>query len=100
MEFTPAETDRSSSSSSGTEHPSQSEIQAWLLSYLSELLEIDPNAIETNDSLASYGLDSTGAVGLVGDLAEWLDLQLGAELLYSYPTIESLTGYLVAKRGR
>jgi acyl carrier protein len=81
-------------------YPSKSEIQAWLISYLSELLEIDPKEFETNDALASYGLDSSGAVCLVGDVGEWLNLSLSAEILYNYPTIESLTRYLAAKRGQ
>jgi acyl carrier protein len=80
-------------------HPSEGEIQAWLISYLSELLEMDPNEFETNDALASYGLDSSGAVCLIGDVGEWLDLKLSAEILYNYPTIESLTRYLAAQRG-
>src|SRR5437870_2304889 len=60
---------------------SATEIQEWLLSYLSELLEIDAEEIDINDSFASYGLDSSAAVGMVGDLADWLNRNLDAELI-------------------
>jgi len=73
----------------------EAEIRAWLISYLSDLLEIDPAEIGTKDPLASYGLDSSGAVGMVADLGSWLDRRLDPEVLYSHPTIDALTRYLV-----
>src|SRR5688572_28020386 len=78
-------------------NPTEFEIQEWLTSYLSELLDIRPEEIEINDTVASYGLDSSAAVGLVGDLAAWLNCKLDPELVYSYPTIESLARYLAVK---
>jgi acyl carrier protein len=77
-----------------------SEIRAWLISYLSDLLEIDPAEIDAQDPLASYGLDSSGAVGLIADLGNWLGLRLDPEVLYSHPTIDALTLYLVGDTGR
>lgn len=82
------------------QHPNEAEIRAWLISYLSDLLEIDPGEIDTKDPVASYGLDSSGAVGMVADLGSWLNRRLDAEVLYSHPTIDALTGYLVGDRGR
>lgn len=79
------------------QHPSAAEIQAWMISYLSDLLELDPGEIDTKEPLASYGLDSTGAVGMVGDLGSWLDRLVDPEVLYSYPTIDALTHYLVGE---
>jgi len=79
--------------------PTQVDIQTWLVSYLSELLEMAPDDIDINDALASYGLDSSGAVGMVGDLGEWLGRKLDPGLLYSYPTIETLARYLAGVGG-
>ncbi|MFN0104842.1 MAG: acyl carrier protein [Bryobacteraceae bacterium] len=70
-------------------------IENWLVDYLAELLELDGADIAHDESLASYGLDSSGAVGLVGDLGAWLGRELDPALLYSYPTIETLTGHLL-----
>jgi acyl carrier protein len=82
-----------------TELPAQDEIQDWLVSYLSELLEMAPGDIDINDTLAAYGLDSSGAVGMIGDLGEWLGRKLDPGLLYSYPTIANLARYLVGVGG-
>jgi acyl carrier protein len=79
---------------------SETEIQDWLLSYLSELLGEDVEQIDIRDSFASYGLDSSAAVGMVGDLAEWLNRNLDAELIYRQPTIESLARYLATGADR
>ena len=69
-------------------------IQAWLVSKLSERLEIEPRKIDPREPFASYGLGSTEAVSLTGELAEWLGRKLSPELIYKYPTIESLARYL------
>ncbi|ACB53108.1 hypothetical protein cce_3760 [Crocosphaera subtropica ATCC 51142] len=74
--------------------PSYSEIEAWLISYLSKLLEVDPETIDVNNTFESYGLDSSASVGLSGDLQEWLETDLDPTLLFDYPTIDSLSHYL------
>ena len=65
-------------------------IQSWLISYLVNLLEIDSNQVKVNIPLERYGLDSAAAVGLAGDLEEWIGFELDITLLYDYPTIEEL----------
>src|ERR1700675_366548 len=69
-------------------------IQAWLIAKLSERLEIEPGEIDAGELFASYGLGSTEAVSLTGELAEWLGRKLSPALVYEYPTIESLARYL------
>jgi myxalamid-type polyketide synthase MxaE and MxaD len=69
-------------------------IQAWLLAKLAERLGIEPHEIDTGEPLASYGLGSTEAVSLAGELAEWLGRDLSAALVYEHPTIEALAGHL------
>ena len=69
-------------------------IQAWLVAKLSERLGIGPHEIDTREPLASYGLGSTEAVGLAGELAEWLGRDLSAALVYEHPTIEALAQHL------
>jgi acyl carrier protein len=65
------------------ELPTAAEIQTWIVSYLSELLEIDPD-----------GLDSAVAVGMTGDLEDWLGTKLDPTLLYDYPTVASFSQHL------
>jgi len=69
-------------------------IQAWLVSKLSERLGIAPHEIDIREPFASYGLGSTEAVSLAGELAEWLGRQLSPALVYEYPTIEALARHL------
>lgn len=69
-------------------------IQAWLVSKLCERLGIEPREIDVREPLSSYGLGSTEAVRLAGELAEWLGRKLSAALVYEYPTIEALARHL------
>jgi acyl transferase domain-containing protein/acyl carrier protein len=69
-------------------------IQAWLVSKLSERLGIEPHEIDIREPFASYGLGSTEAVSLAGELAEWLGRKLSPALAYEYPTIEALARHL------
>jgi acyl transferase domain-containing protein/acyl carrier protein len=69
-------------------------IQAWLVSKLSERLGIEPHEIDIREPFASYGLGSTEAVRLAGELAVWLRRELSAALAYEYPTVESLARHL------
>ena len=70
------------------------EIQDWLIGRLAELLEIDPDEVEVDITFDRYGLDSSAAIGLSGDLADWLGIEIEPTLLYDYPTVEALAQYL------
>ncbi|HUY99683.1 MAG TPA: type I polyketide synthase, partial [Thermomicrobiaceae bacterium] len=69
-------------------------IQAWLVSKLSERLGIESCEIDIREPFASYGLGSTEAVTLAGELADWLGGNLSPALVYEYPTIEALARHL------
>ena len=71
------------------------EIQEWLVSYVAEILEIETKEIDITIPLERYGLDSSEAVVLSGDLQDWLECDLDPELLLDYQTIEALTQYLI-----
>ncbi|MEM8778241.1 MAG: acyl carrier protein [Cyanobacteria bacterium P01_G01_bin.49] len=74
--------------------PTYFEVEKWLVSYLAELLEMAPNTINPALSFHEYGLDSSAAVILSGDLQDWLGRDLEATLLLDYPTIEALAQYV------
>src|SRR5271163_1568741 len=69
-------------------------IQAWMVSELSERLEMGADEIDVREPFASYGLGSIEAVRLAGELSTWLGRDLSAELAYEYPTIEALARHL------
>lgn len=70
------------------------EIQTWIVSYLAQLLNVDPEEVDTEIPFDRYGLDSSAAVGLTGDLEDWLGCEIDPTLLYDYPTVESLVQHL------
>ena len=74
--------------------PTASEIQTWIVSYLAELLEIDADELDVTLPFDSYGLDSAVAVGMTGDLEDWLGRKLDPTLLYDYPTVQSFAKHL------
>lgn len=78
----------------------ETEIQNWIVAYMSELLEVEAKEIDITIPFNEYGLDSVAALSIVGDLEEWLDLKLKHTLLYKYPTIEVLVKHLVTKTRR
>lgn len=70
-------------------------IQNWLATKLAKVLSLNAKTIDVREPLTRYGLDSIDAVTLVGDLEDWLELELPATLLWDYPTIEKSAQYLV-----
>lgn len=70
-------------------------IQAWLVEQLADVLSIEASTIDVAQPLTRYGLDSIDAVTLVGDLEDWLDLELPSTLLWDYPSIEKASAYMV-----
>ncbi|HWF02224.1 MAG TPA: beta-ketoacyl synthase N-terminal-like domain-containing protein, partial [Candidatus Angelobacter sp.] len=69
-------------------------IREWLVVHLSEQLGIDRCEIDICEPFASYGLSSSGAAMLSGDLNEWLQIQLSPTMAWEYPTIDRLARYL------
>ncbi|MBD1930351.1 MULTISPECIES: acyl carrier protein [Cyanophyceae] len=76
---------------------SAEDIQAWLISKISEEFELDPDGIDIYEPFACYGLTSMTAVSLSGDLENWLQIKLSPTLTWDYPTIETLAQYLDGK---
>lgn len=66
-------------------------VQAWLVNQLSLLLGIPPRKLSIHERFNRYGLDSLKATTLMSKLSAALGRQLSPTLVWSYPTIESLT---------
>jgi myxalamid-type polyketide synthase MxaE and MxaD len=76
--------------------PSAHAIEEWLAAKLSVRLGIEQREIDLQEPFASYGLGSTEAVSLAGELADWLGRDLSPALVYEFPTIETLARHLAA----
>ncbi len=87
---------RKSSDKSHLQNLSQSKeaIQSWLISYLSQLLIIEPHKINVQLPFEYYGLDSADSLSLIGDLEGFLNRKLCLKLMHQYPTIEAFVSYL------
>ena len=78
--------------------PPAKAIQDWLVAQLSRVLDVEPQDIDVREPFTSYGLTSLDAVGLSGELEEWLGRSLSPTLAYDYPTIETLARHLAGER--
>lgn len=72
----------------------QETIENWLTTKIANSLGLDPEEIDPEESFASYGLDSSVALGLTGELSAWLNLELETILFWEYPKISRLAAYL------
>jgi acyl carrier protein len=75
-------------------HPNPQAIEIWLIERIAVLVGVAPNQLDTALPFAAFGLDSVAAVGLSGELEDWLDVELPATILWDYPTIAALAEYL------
>lgn len=69
-------------------------ISSWLKSYLADLLSLPEEEIDESTVLQRYGLDSSAAVGLAGDLGDWLGYELDPTITYDHPSIRALSAAL------
>ncbi|MFE9577514.1 SDR family NAD(P)-dependent oxidoreductase [Nocardia sp. NPDC006044] len=67
---------------------------------ISQIIGMNPAAIDRTTTFAAYGLTSADAVGLSGELEEWLGRSLPETLLYEHPTVEQLSAVLVGAATR
>lgn len=72
-------------------------IQAWLISYFADLLELEQQQIDIHKSFDSYGLDSVSTITIIGDLEDWLGYNVPSEIVYEYPNIAALSQYLTTQ---
>jgi myxalamid-type polyketide synthase MxaB len=74
--------------------PGTEAITAWLVERVARQANLAPTAVDIRRPFVEYGLNSVQAVGLSGELQEWLGRRLAPTLLYAYPTIETLAAHL------
>ena len=74
--------------------PTQQAIENWLVYHLASYLKVPLNEIDIRESFAAYGLDSSVAVSITVELAEWLGCELEPFLFWQYPSIEALAQHL------
>lgn len=73
----------------------QEKNEHWLIDKLASSLGVDKEEIDLEKSIFAYGLDSSVALSITGELEDLLDLKLDPTLLWEYPKIPELAEYLV-----
>lgn len=81
--------------SQGRATAEQERIENWLCERVARRLELAPSAIDPERTFDSYGLGSTDAVELSGELEEFLGRELDPTLAYEHPTIRAVARALV-----
>ncbi len=77
-------------------HLDQERIAAWLVTQIAALLEIAESEVGRDELFEDYGLASSDAVFLSGDLSELLERPISATLAWDYPTVNELSAFLAA----
>ena len=83
--------------SSFSQSPDSAAIRDWLLTAIARALECTPEQLDASLPFRSMGLESVEAIGLVGELEEWLGRDLSPTLMYDYPDIATLARYLAGE---
>lgn len=74
---------------------SREALTALALAGLASTLQLEPGRIAADQPFADYGIDSILGVSFVSHLGEALGTELNTALLFDYPTLDSLVGYLL-----
>lgn len=70
------------------------QLQCTLVGMLAKTLRLRAEEIDVDRPLPHYGLDSIDAVTLAGDLEDLFDIDLPSTLLWDYPTVAAIAGFL------
>lgn len=75
----------------------QEQINEWIRTYLADILEVKPEEIDDNYEFERFGINSSVAVSLVGDLEEWLGFELSPSLFFEFNTIAQVSTHLAQR---
>lgn len=74
------------------------EIRGWLRAKVASETGMRLDDISIGTPFNSLGLDSIVIVTLAADLEDWLETSLDPTIFWEYPTIESLSDWLVVEK--
>lgn len=77
---------------------SEDQIRDWLIERVADCVQASPLDIDSALPFADYGIGSTDAVVMSGDLETLLGRTLPPMLLWYYPTIDALSRHLASEQ--
>jgi acyl carrier protein len=75
----------------------EAEIRSWCIAYLREIFGRTAGDVRVDMKFSRFGMDSAMAVEFALALEEWLQIEIPAEVVYEYPTVSELAGYLAER---
>jgi acyl carrier protein len=70
------------------------EIETMLAEHVAARVGCAASAVDRTQRFDNLGLDSADAVGLIGEVEDFVGRELSATLPYKFPTIEKLAAHL------
>jgi acyl carrier protein len=71
------------------------DIRSWLVNRVAYYLQLEPEEIDPDASLADYGLDSVYAFTLCGDIEDVLAMPIEPTLIWDVDSLTALTEHIV-----
>ncbi|MCF6438846.1 amino acid adenylation domain-containing protein [Pseudoalteromonas luteoviolacea] len=68
-----------------------------LFDIASAALDMAPNELDADESFADYGVDSILAIQMLDEINAKFNVNLPATLLFDYPSIDTLSAYIIAE---
>lgn len=73
-------------------------LRAWILDYVSSILETDKSTLSTSAPFDSYGFDSAEVVIMAGAMEEAFGIEIDPNILFEDPSINGVVTALQATR--
>jgi acyl carrier protein len=73
------------------------EILLWMKDFLVRRLEVPAHQVQTSVPYAEMGLSSSQLIFLIGDLEEWLGIEIDTDVLSQLNTLDLFADYLVSQ---
>lgn len=74
------------------------ELERWLVERVGEYVPDLDAAVDPQQELGEYGLDSVAVVAFAADVEDWLGIQVEPTAVWDHPTVARLATYLLAER--
>ena len=72
-------------------------IEGWLVTRIADYTNRAPHQVDPAVPLAELGLDSVSAVSLCGEIEDRWELDLDPTMVFDYPTITDIAGFLTTE---
>ena len=65
-------------------------IEDWIRNAVAGVLDLRPQEVNVHKPIATYGVDSAEAAGLIGDMEDWLGCKIPLDLVWEWATTREI----------